>query len=62
LLPISCIRPGKSNGYITFIKSALRKRRKKILKNTGDQMNALKLAEKAKKQNIINMAVGEGRL
>ncbi|NVM26237.1 MAG: hypothetical protein HWN70_10055 [Desulfobacterales bacterium] len=29
-----------------------------ILKNTGDQMDALELAEKAKKQNIIDMAVG----
>jgi hypothetical protein len=30
----------------------------KMLKNTGDQMDALELAEKAKKQNIIDMAVG----
>jgi hypothetical protein len=30
----------------------------KILKNTGDQMDALEPAEKAKKQNIIDMAVG----
>jgi hypothetical protein len=29
-----------------------------MLKNTGDPMDALKLAEKAKKQNIIDMAVG----
>ena len=29
-----------------------------MLKNTGDQMDALELAEKAKKQNIIDMAVG----
>ncbi len=29
-----------------------------MLKNTGDQMDALELAEKAKRQNIINMAVG----
>ena len=28
-----------------------------MLKNTGDQMDALELAEKAKKQNIIDMAV-----
>jgi hypothetical protein len=30
----------------------------KMLKNTGDPMDALDLAEKAKKQNIIDMAVG----
>jgi hypothetical protein len=30
----------------------------KMLKNTGDPMDALELAEKAKKQNIIDMAVG----
>jgi hypothetical protein len=29
-----------------------------MLKNTGDQMDALELAEQAKKQNIIDMAVG----
>jgi len=29
-----------------------------MLKKAGDQMDALKLAEKAKKQNIIDMAVG----
>ena len=29
-----------------------------MLKNTGDQMDVLALAEKAKKQNIIDMAVG----
>jgi hypothetical protein len=29
-----------------------------MLKNAGDQMDALELAEKAKKQNIIDMAVG----
>jgi len=29
-----------------------------MLKNTGDQMDALELAEKEKKQNIIDMAVG----
>jgi len=29
-----------------------------MLKNTGDQMDATKPAEKAKKQNIIEMAVG----
>jgi hypothetical protein len=29
-----------------------------MLKDTGDQMDALELAEKAKKQNIIDMAVG----
>jgi hypothetical protein len=29
-----------------------------MLKNIGDQMDALELAEKAKKQNIIDMAVG----
>jgi len=29
-----------------------------MLKNTGDQMDDLELAEKAKKQNIIDMAVG----
>jgi hypothetical protein len=29
-----------------------------MLKNTGDQMDALELAEKAKKQNIIDMTVG----
>jgi hypothetical protein len=29
-----------------------------MLKNTDDQMDALELAEKAKKQNIIDMAVG----
>ena len=29
-----------------------------MLKNTGDPMDALDLAEKAKKQNIIDMAVG----
>ena len=30
----------------------------KMLKNTGDKMDTLKLAEQAKKQNIIDMAVG----
>jgi hypothetical protein len=30
----------------------------KMLKNTGDSMDVLELAEKAKKQNIIDMAVG----
>ena len=29
-----------------------------MLKNTGDQMDARELAEKAKKQNVIDMAVG----
>jgi hypothetical protein len=29
-----------------------------MLKNTRDQMDALELAEQAKKQNIIDMAVG----
>jgi hypothetical protein len=29
-----------------------------MLKNTGDKMDTLKLAEQAKKQNIIDMAVG----
>jgi hypothetical protein len=29
-----------------------------MLKNTGDQMDALELAEQAKKRNIIDMAVG----
>ena len=29
-----------------------------MLKNTDDQMDALELAEKAKTQNIIDMAVG----
>jgi len=29
-----------------------------ILRNTGDKMDALELAEQAKKQNIIDMAVG----
>jgi hypothetical protein len=29
-----------------------------MLKNSGDQMDTLKLAEKAKKRNIIDMAVG----
>jgi hypothetical protein len=30
----------------------------KMLKNKGDQMDALELSEKAKKQNIIDMVVG----
>jgi hydrogenase maturation factor len=30
----------------------------KMLENTDGQMDALELAEKAKKQNIIDMAVG----
>jgi len=38
--------------------SALCIQKIKILKITGDQMDALELAEKAKKQNIIDMAVG----
>jgi hypothetical protein len=37
---------------------ALRTQKIKMLKNTGDQMDALELAEKAKKQNIIDMALG----
>ena len=30
----------------------------RMLKKTGDQMDALELAEKAKKQNIIDMTFG----
>jgi hypothetical protein len=36
--------------------SALKKAQ--ILKNTGDPMDTLELAEQAKKRNILDMAVG----
>jgi len=44
---------GLKSGNIAFCIQKI-----KMLKNTGDQMDALELAEKAKRQNIINMAVG----
>jgi hypothetical protein len=44
---------GLKNGNITLCIQTI-----KMLKKTGDPMNALELAEKAKKQNIIDMAVG----
>jgi hypothetical protein len=44
---------GLKSGNIAFYIQKI-----KMLKNTGDPMDALELAEKAKKQNIIDMAVG----
>jgi hypothetical protein len=44
---------GLKSGNIAFYIQKI-----KMLKNTGDPMDALDLAEKAKKQNIIDMAVG----